>query len=182
MYVTGNSIGLNPDCVTIKYAQTMDVRTGSMPMEYYLEQNYPNPFSATGGSAFGGNPTTTIAFTLPSQSEDYDEGRGRVGSHVTLRVYDMLGREVATLVSEEKQPGTYEVPFNAMHLSSGVYFYRLSVVPAGAGRASRQLRRNQKAFAVTLVPFQLIVPNPALRDEGKIIVGMSIPPLLLWRE
>ncbi|MHB9041582.1 MAG: T9SS type A sorting domain-containing protein, partial [Melioribacteraceae bacterium] len=71
--------------------------------EFQLSQNYPNPF----------NPTTTISFLIPRTE------------FVSLKVYDLLGREVATLVNEEKLPGHYEVEFNGMNLPSGVYFYRL---------------------------------------------------------
>ncbi|MEW5797565.1 MAG: T9SS type A sorting domain-containing protein [Bacteroidota bacterium] len=68
-----------------------------------LLQNYPNPF----------NPTTVIKYQLP------------VTSTVTLKIFDLLGREVATLVNEQKRPGSYEVTWDAKHISSGVYFYRL---------------------------------------------------------
>jgi hypothetical protein len=68
-----------------------------------LYQNYPNPF----------NPTTVISFQLPVTSE------------VTLKVYDVLGNEVATLVNEEQQPGVYEVEFDGSSLTSGIYFYQL---------------------------------------------------------
>ena len=67
-----------------------------------LEQNYPNPF----------NPSTTIKFQVPNTS------------FVNLKVYDILGNEVATLVNEEKPVGTYELNWNAINLPSGVYFYR----------------------------------------------------------
>lgn len=82
---------------------------------FYLSQNYPNPF----------NPATTIEYTLPesSLSGGVSGGRGRL--MVTLKVYDILGREVATLINETKEAGTYGVTFEASHLSSGVYFYRL---------------------------------------------------------
>ncbi|MDD5360873.1 MAG: T9SS type A sorting domain-containing protein [Ignavibacteria bacterium] len=73
------------------------------PVSYKLEQNYPNPF----------NPVTKISYALPVQGL------------VTLRVYDILGKEVATLVNETKNPGSYTVEFNASNLSSGVYFYKL---------------------------------------------------------
>ncbi|OIP54998.1 MAG: hypothetical protein AUK34_14210 [Ignavibacteria bacterium CG2_30_36_16] len=76
---------------------------------FSLFQNYPNPF----------NPTTVISWQSP------------VSSHVLLKVYDILGSEVATLVNEEKAPGVYEVEFDASSvaggLSSGVYFYRIEV-------------------------------------------------------
>jgi hypothetical protein len=73
------------------------------PNSYNLAQNYPNPF----------NPSTTISWQLP------------VGSHQTLKVYDVLGNEVATLVDKFKEAGRYEITFDASDLSSGIYFYRL---------------------------------------------------------
>lgn len=80
------------------------------PKVYALFQNYPNPF----------NPSTTIKYSLPMV-----ETRRGVSPQVTLKIYDILGREVATLVNKKQQPGNYEVIFNASHLSSGTYFYRL---------------------------------------------------------
>lgn len=74
-----------------------------LPSLISLEQNYPNPF----------NPSTVISYQLP------------VAGEVTLKVYDLLGREVATLVDEYKPAGRYEVEFNGLYLSSGVYFYQL---------------------------------------------------------
>ncbi|AFH50501.1 Peptidase S8/S53 subtilisin kexin sedolisin [Ignavibacterium album JCM 16511] len=79
----------------------------TQPTEYKLEQNYPNPF----------NPTTKIRYSIPNV------GTGLALS--TLKVYDILGNEVVTLVNEEKPAGYYEIEFNATELSSGVYFYRL---------------------------------------------------------
>ena len=73
------------------------------PLNYTLYQNYPNPF----------NPTTKIKYSIPK------------AIFTTLRVYNILGEEVARLVNEEKLPGNYEVQLNASLLSSGVYFYRL---------------------------------------------------------
>ena len=89
-----------------------------MPEEFSLSQNYPNPF----------NPTTTINYTIPEVISN-PAGRER-NLFVTLKVYNVLGKEVATLVNEEKQPGVYSVEFNSysdegQNLSSGVYFYRL---------------------------------------------------------
>lgn len=78
------------------------------PTEFELSQNYPNPF----------NPTTTIMYTIPQIS-------GIFSAPTTLRVFDILGREVATLVNEVKSAGTYEVEFNAIGLPSGIYLYRL---------------------------------------------------------
>ncbi|MEJ2618253.1 MAG: T9SS type A sorting domain-containing protein [Ignavibacteriaceae bacterium] len=84
-------------------------KSNEEPLSYKLDQNYPNPF----------NPATNIEFRI----SDF--------GFVTLKVYDVLGREVATLVNGEKSPGAYKVKFNAQQtinnkqLSSGVYFYRL---------------------------------------------------------
>jgi hypothetical protein len=78
---------------------------GEHPKEFTLDQNYPNPF----------NPSTKIRYELP------------VKSIVQLKVYDILGREVETLVEEEKPAGTYQVNWNAINRSSGLYFYRLQV-------------------------------------------------------
>lgn len=74
-----------------------------IPQNFALAQNYPNPF----------NPTTKINWQSP------------VGSHQTLKIYDILGNEVATLVDEYREAGRYEITFNASHLASGVYFYKL---------------------------------------------------------
>ncbi len=78
--------------------------------EFALEQNYPNPF----------NPTTTIKFTIPSLGDENFRPL-----HTQLVVYDILGREVATLINKELQPGIHQVSFNALNLPSGVYFYKL---------------------------------------------------------
>jgi hypothetical protein len=80
------------------------------PSEFMLSQNYPNPF----------NPNTTIKYTIPNVSLS-----GVEGSKVQLKVYDVLGNEIATLVNEYKPAGTYEVEFDASNLSSGIYFYKL---------------------------------------------------------
>jgi probable HAF family extracellular repeat protein len=82
----------------------------NVPEEFTLLQNYPNPF----------NPSTKIKYTIPNVSLS-----GVEGSRVKLRVYDVLGNEVATLVNESKPAGTHEVEFNASNLSSGVYFYKI---------------------------------------------------------
>lgn len=86
------------------------------PRVFSLAQNYPNPF----------NPTTTIVFTLPFLGTNGAEGREGVGSFVSLKVYDLLGRELATLVNEEKVPGAYMVTWNASGFASGGYIYRLT--------------------------------------------------------
>jgi hypothetical protein len=77
----------------------------SIPTEFKLEQNYPNPF----------NPETTISYKV------------QAASRVSLKVYDLLGREVATLVDEYKQPGSYNCKWKMENgeLTSGIYFYSL---------------------------------------------------------
>ncbi len=84
-------------------ANVVSVNEHELPQDYRLIQNHPNPF----------NPNTTIKFSIPHSQ------------FVTLKVYDILGRELATLVNEEKLPGSYEVKFDGINLLSGVYFYRL---------------------------------------------------------
>ncbi|MBI1805216.1 MAG: T9SS type A sorting domain-containing protein [Ignavibacteriae bacterium] len=79
------------------------VPNGSSPARFGLSQNYPNPF----------NPTTNISYSLP------------VESFVQLRIFDLLGREIASLVNERQTAGTYTVSFDASRLSSGVYFYKI---------------------------------------------------------
>lgn len=74
-----------------------------VPTNFALYQNYPNPF----------NPSTVISYQLA------------INSHVSIKVYDLLGREIVTLVQEAQHPGTYEIRFDARHLSSGTYFYKL---------------------------------------------------------
>ncbi|MFZ4591779.1 MAG: VPS10 domain-containing protein [Ignavibacteria bacterium] len=86
--------------------------TNQIPKDFILNQNYPNPF----------NPTTLIRFGIPSLEGYVQRGVGMV----TLKVYDITGREVQTLVNEKLQPGSYEVTFNGSRLTSGVYFCKLS--------------------------------------------------------
>jgi hypothetical protein len=81
-----------------------------IPASYSLSQNYPNPF----------NPKTKIRFDIPLDS------RFRGNDKVVLKVYDVMGREVQTLVNERLQPGTYEATFDGSTLNSGVYFYKLT--------------------------------------------------------
>jgi hypothetical protein len=81
-----------------------------IPKSFFLEQNYPNPF----------NPVTSIKFALPK------------ASMVKLVIYDLLGKEVAALVNEMRQPGIYNEMFDASNLASGVYFYKIDVRQAGS--------------------------------------------------
>ena len=91
-----------------------EVNESGIVEEFKLEQNYPNPF----------NPSTTFKYTIPSVIAS----EAKQSQFVTLKVYDILGNEIATLVNEEKSAGSYEVKFNANGLSSGIYFYNLQPV------------------------------------------------------
>jgi uncharacterized Ntn-hydrolase superfamily protein len=97
--------------ITPTFAQSFD---SPNPDIFYLFQNYPQPF----------NPATTIKYQIPELS------------FVTIKVFDLLGNEIASLVKEKKQPGIYEVSFNADGLASGVYIYKLT---AGKFTASKKL-------------------------------------------
>jgi len=82
---------------------SVEILNNNTAKEFYLEQNYPNPF----------NPTTMISYQLP------------VAGYVTLKVYDMLGIEVAVIVNEYKTPGYYNIKFDGSGLTNGIYLYRL---------------------------------------------------------
>ena len=99
---------------TGKRALAKEPAFATQPQEFKLEQNFPNPF----------NPRTMIGYAIP-QTE-----------HVSLKIYDALGKEVATLVDEQKEAGTYRVAFDATSIASGTYFYRLQ---AGDHMAVRKL-------------------------------------------
>ncbi len=96
------------------YSQEVEAEITAAPAVFALEQNYPNPF----------NPATTITYQLP------------VNSHVTLKLYDAVGREAMTLVNEMNAAGRYAIPFDASHLASGVYFYRMT---AGSFTGAKKL-------------------------------------------
>ena len=102
--VAGDSGTLKAWCIQLTY-QTLvgGIQTIEIPNYYSLAQNYPNPF----------NPSTSIKFSVPKPT------------NVTLKIYDVLGKEVATLVNELKQPGFHTVDFNASSFASGIYFYRI---------------------------------------------------------
>ena len=102
-----------PDTMYVDYVRVYQLAVNTVQesrnlisTDFSLFQNYPNPF----------NPTTTISFYLPSKSL------------VTLKIFDTWGRDVATLVNEELSAGNHSLPWNALNMSSGVYFYRLSAV------------------------------------------------------
>jgi hypothetical protein len=104
--VTSNSSNINKAGFWYQvgdFVTSVEQISNTLPKEFRLEQNYPNPF----------NPSTTIEFALPKRTS------------VTLKLFDLLGREVTTLVDEELQPGEYKVTFEAEGLPSGVYFYRI---------------------------------------------------------
>lgn len=87
----------------VNVGQYIDAQNSEIPAAYMLFQNYPNPF----------NPTTIIKYSVPLQS------------NVSIKIYDILGKEISTLVNEEKGIGNYSVEFNSVNLSSGIYFYQM---------------------------------------------------------
>ncbi|HCN37431.1 MAG TPA: hypothetical protein DIS94_06955, partial [Bacteroidetes bacterium] len=95
----------NPAIPNLKPRIISDNPESNIPQSFNLSQNFPNPF----------NPVTNISYRIP------------VDGMVSLKVYDILGKEVATLVSEVKQAGNYQVVFNGNNLASGIYFYRINV-------------------------------------------------------
>ncbi|MBS1492681.1 MAG: SBBP repeat-containing protein [Bacteroidetes bacterium] len=107
VYVSGFSEGNGSaaDILLIKYSQTtgLDPISTQLPVKYSLAQNYPNPF----------NPNTTIEFTLPENT------------FATLKIFDMIGREMYTLINENMVRGSYRYNFNGLYLASGTYFYKL---------------------------------------------------------
>jgi hypothetical protein len=116
LFVTGSGYSGSPignyDIFTVKLSQTVWIRNQNefMPEKFILFQNYPNPF----------NPTTNIKYQITDNK------------FITIKIYDILGKEVSTLVNTKQQPGTYEVSFDARHggsssLSTGIYFYSLYV-------------------------------------------------------
>ncbi len=96
-------LGTFKDTVKIVNKFTGVKEVAEVPLTYALYQNYPNPF----------NPMTTIKYGIPNSER------------VTLKIYNILGQEVMTLIDEEQKPGVYELKFDASNLASGVYFYRL---------------------------------------------------------
>jgi hypothetical protein len=114
--------GAGWDLGAYEYVSSVSIRHNQIPSHFVLGQNYPNPF----------NPSTAIEYQIPLRQEVKHGGqaspfseKGERGGFVSLKVYDMLGREVATLVNEEKPAGGYQIQWNAASMASGVYFYRL---------------------------------------------------------
>jgi hypothetical protein len=104
--IKADAYGVSLFSVTITQPKTftdVDETTGNIPTGFKLNQNYPNPF----------NPSTRITYQIPN------------AGYVTLRVYDVLGREVSTLINSEQNSGSHEVMFDGSKLSSGIYFFRL---------------------------------------------------------
>lgn len=117
-YIGGASMNSPNSKMLIAWAEELtkaeiEDRVDSHSFELY--QNYPNPFSATGRSTPGGNPSTNLSFVIGHSS------------FVSLKVFDVLGREVATLVDEYREAGDYKVEFDASNLCSGIYIYVLKV-------------------------------------------------------
>ena len=103
--VTSNAAS-SPDTIKVTGKGETPQKVGTMidiPKQFMLIQNYPNPF----------NPSTTIAYSIPGNEI------------VTMKVFDVLGKEAATLVNERKVAGEYSISFNAQDLPSGIYFYQL---------------------------------------------------------
>lgn len=112
---TGGAIGdpalvFNPGDAN-SHPPVTSVNNEFIASKFVLEQNYPNPF----------NPTTTIRYSIPVSDVNFASG-----TNVKLVVYDVSGSEIATLVNDTQSPGNYEVEFNAVGFSSGIYFYRLT--------------------------------------------------------
>ena len=95
----------------VDFNPTAVEETEKLPLTFVLKQNYPNPF----------NPSTKIKFSVPVETRHASSLQ-----YVTLKVHDLLGREVTTLINEEESPGNYEVQFDGTSLPSGVYFYTLN--------------------------------------------------------
>jgi spore germination protein YaaH len=115
------------DLIQKKFSTPTFVEEKIGVLSYHLFQNYPNPF----------NSTTKIKYEFPrSASGTSPFSKGGIGGFVSLKVYDILGNEVATLVNEEKPTGNYEVEFDGSKISSGIYFYMLK---AGGNRFTKKM-------------------------------------------
>jgi hypothetical protein len=99
----GWAVGGLGTIITYDVPTPVELPNCTVPVKYMLAQNYPNPF----------NPTTTIEFSIPESG------------NVKLQVYNSIGEEVATLVNDYKEAGTYQVDFNSKNLTSGIYLYKI---------------------------------------------------------
>jgi hypothetical protein len=88
---------------SFEYSEIIEVQFGVVPTEYVLEQNYPNPF----------NPSTVISYSIPT------------ASNVSVKVFDVLGNLIASLVNQNQEAGNYKINFNAGELSNGMYLYKI---------------------------------------------------------
>ena len=102
---------------TTSVVTAIPVELNAIPEKFQLIQNYPNPF----------NPSTKITFAIPSANNPLLGGARGGSINVQLKVYDVLGNEIATLVNEEKPAGFYEVTWDSANSPSGVYFYKMQV-------------------------------------------------------
>lgn len=103
LYIGTEGDGLWTTYLSNIVTEVDDNFTNAVPSDYLLYQNYPNPF----------NPSTTIKYSVPKYS------------FVTIKIFDIIGKEIATLVNEEKAPGNYSIDFNSNNLSSGIYVYTM---------------------------------------------------------
>jgi len=121
VYVSGSSENAVQDAnyIVLKYSSITGIEdeTSAGLNSFYLMQNYPNPF----------NPSTKIRYSIPSSPLNFSpsQGEGQGVRSVQLKIFDVLGNKVATIVNEEQPAGSYEVEFNAAELASGIYFYKL---------------------------------------------------------
>ncbi|MBK9285091.1 MAG: T9SS type A sorting domain-containing protein [Sphingobacteriaceae bacterium] len=106
-----------------EYSKEVEVTINNVPAKYELKQNYPNPF----------NPLTSIQYAVDSKQ------------YIMLKVYDILGSDVATLVNEVKEAGMYEVTLDAANMPSGIYFYKLQ---AGPSTGSEQVYSQTKKMTL----------------------------------
>lgn len=121
-------VGTQQGAYVYNLLTSIDNNEESSTNNFILNQNYPNPF----------NPNTTIEYSIPSYAISTNKERHNLKStvFVTLKVYNILGREVATLINKNLTPGNYEVEFNGEGLPSGIYIYKLT---AGAVSLTRKM-------------------------------------------
>lgn len=117
--VVSNQASFSPTQYSFSSSLVTDVESEkNLPYKFSLLQNYPNPF----------NPSTTIEYTIPALWDDHRSSRNgisNVDDFISLKVFDILGRQIATLVDKKQLPGKYSVAFDASGLPSGTYFYQL---------------------------------------------------------